>query len=366
MQPYLIVFFIVYIIACFIEKITKKKSNILSKVLLFIMLLIVSIFAGMRDETVGTDVVVYPKPIINTFKNHSFSVVYNTANVEIGFIIIAWLTKLIQGDLNTFLFFIQVFIFGIYILYAYKNRKDLSFSSLILTFLCMIFGFSLNIMRQTMAIVLTIFSYNYVQKRELKKFLITIFIAINFHITALVFIPVYFIYNYENKKLGVLLKFVILASLIMFLFFFSQILVIAMDIGILPDKYMSYLTRFNQDVIDVQIKAFLLKLFFTFVAFFILNKDKENKKNAKCMNFLLCLDCILFLIGSKISYAERISYYFTFLVYGYVFARGQVIFNKQVFRIFNFGCALLYWFVMFGMLNHSEIIPYTSILLNIN
>lgn len=366
MQPYLIVFFIVYIIAWGIEKISKNKSNIISKVLLFIILLVVSIFAGMRDETVGTDVVVYPKPIINTLKHLSFSIVYKTANVEIGFIIIAWIANLLNGDLNTFLFFIQVFIFGIYLIYAYKNRKELSFSSLILTFLCMIFGFSLNIMRQMMAIVLTIFSYNYIQKKELKKFLITIFIAINFHITAIVFIPVYFIYNYENRRLGVLLKFGILSSLIMFLFFFSQILVLAMDVGILPDKYMSYLTRFNQDVIDIQIKAFLLKLFFTFIAFFILNSDKENKKNAKCMRFLLCLDCLLFLIGSKISYAERISYYFTFLVYGYVFARGQVIFNKQIFRIFNLMCALLYWFVMFGMLNHSEIIPYTSILLNIN
>lgn len=85
--------------------------------------------------------------------------------------------------------------------FIYKYSKDPMVSFVILITMSY-FAFSLTGLRQTIAIAIILFSYNYIIQKKLFKFLIIVTVASLFHQSALFFLPAYFISNKQvnNKK----------------------------------------------------------------------------------------------------------------------------------------------------------------------
>ena len=363
MLIYLIFFVIVGIIAYIWEKNINKK--IISFILAICIILLISIFAGCRDENVGTDIHTYIKPVLISLSGHDLKTVYKTANIEWGTLLLLYATKFWNYNLNVALLLIQLPICILVVMYAYKNREKQSAFIIIMAYICMIFGFTLNLMRQCIAMAFVLYANIYIREGKLKKFLLFIAIACMFHTTALIFIPIYFAYN-GRKGMSKIARAIILLGSLCLLFSISSILNFGIETGLVGKKYNSYLTRFNKNSIQINTTFILLKLAIGTLCVYITNGDSKMKMEGKFYRYLLVIDIILFLLGSKISFAERLSYYFSMSSYLYCFSRGEkIVKQKGIYNIMILGIFLFYFYIVFVYLDNSQIIPYTSKLLGI-
>ena len=112
---------------------------------------------------------------------------------EPGIIILSKLASYISMEKQFYivLFGIIILIPIFYMIWKYSNNALFSIS----VFYAMGFLTSTSIYRQWIAIAILTYSIKYIENRNLKKFLIVIFIAFLFHRTALIFVIAYFIYG---------------------------------------------------------------------------------------------------------------------------------------------------------------------------
>lgn len=118
-----VIYIAVFLMSCFLIWLSEKSpSRNVGKLLAFIAILLPCILAGMRADTIGTDVKVYVEPMYNAAKQSTnFSsymsqrwyVIWRYMYVdkfEIGFTTLVYLIEKLGGSLGTVLFFIHVLI----------------------------------------------------------------------------------------------------------------------------------------------------------------------------------------------------------------------------------------------------------------
>lgn len=95
----------------------------------------------------------------------------------------------------------------------YQQSKYIPFS-IILYFLSTVYFNSLNQLRQAIAMSIFLYASKYIWTRNWKKYMVWIIVAICFHISALIYIPVYFLYGYRAEiKKHIVLFGVVLVSM---------------------------------------------------------------------------------------------------------------------------------------------------------
>ncbi len=115
------------------------------------------------------------------------------------------------------LFFWTGVIFTVSVAYfIYKNSKD-AFLSLLLYFTLGLFTFSLSGLRQTLAMAICLISIEMIKKRKFIPFLLIVVFAAQFHITALIFIPFYFVANIKITTLNMFIASIVIAGLVYFM-----------------------------------------------------------------------------------------------------------------------------------------------------
>lgn len=361
MWPYILIIFITYILALIWEK--NKCKNLLIPILI---VLLISIFAGLRSENVGSDVKVYAKPMYLLMNGYGYDYTVAVLRIEKLFGIIAFLAISLFNNFNFLLTIIQLIITIFIVINISKRENEVSVSLYFLTFTTVFLGLNFNLMRQSIAIAISIWAFKFVREKNLKKYFLSIILSMGFHITAIIAFPIYIIYNNLKGKNGIVIKILIIILLILAILSFANIFSFFIDIGVLPSKYNVYLTQYYNDGWDIQIKLLILKIFIGAICFYIMNVDKDNKDINSCFLYLLILDFCLFMISGKILYADRISYYYSLPVYLYAIPRGKIVLkNKIVYEVFIILFLFFYFWFMFINLRTSEIIPYTSNILNI-
>ncbi len=362
----MIIYFVLFVIVYFLGIVWEKNRN---RKYAFIfpsaIAIIVSLFAGFRNETVGTDVVVYAKPVIEIIKTYGVESLLQNNNVEFLYIAVAYLVNMLHGNLGMLLFFSQLIPISCYLLFI--NKENINASTAVLAYVTMFLGNSFNIMRQAIAMGIAIFSYTYIKNRNFKKFILVIFIATNFHRTALIFLPLYFIYGLKNRNKDYVVKFLIIFILIFGIVFFKDIFMMALDVGILPSKYNIFITEFYNQTFDIQVRALTYKIILFLLCYYFLTRKKyDNVKEKSFFKLLLIIDLLLYLLGAKISHAERISYYFSYLIYLYIIPRGISVENNNFYMKFIVNIMLVLYFILtYIILGFGDIIPYTSAVLGI-
>lgn len=368
-----LLFFILVIGLTGVSEVILKKGN--NKILFFIIssivVFLVAAFAGVRDKTVGTDVLTYAEPILTSIEKYGLNFTMKYANVEHLYILLSYIVTLIRGNLNVLLFFIQLLILIIVYIYAYKNKNEVSITMIVAVYLFMFYGITFNLMRQSIAMFIMLYALKYIKERKLVKYIISIIIAMNFHITAVFLIFLYWLYPIFNKKDKYLYQIIIISILIFVILALKSVLEIFLNFGILPEKFSSYLGTFLFEETNFQIKASIMKIIILFFACIYINVKKNNiTVDDQFAFFLIVIDFILFQAGAIISYAERISYYFSLIGYMYLIPRFLKIFknnmsNKIGSIIILFIFLVIYWYITFVILGVSSIIPYKSVILGI-
>jgi hypothetical protein len=162
----------------------------------------------------------------------------DSPNLEIGWNILNRILYFISHNKFILLFAVSFLIILFYIITV--NRYSAIPWLSIFLILCIVFYDSLFILRQHLAIPICLMSIPYVIERKPIKFILLTLLAVSFHYSALIWIPVYFIYPIKIDK-----RFVFMLIIFSVLFYFSLDIILKNLIS-LTRRIMQYTNPNNQ------------------------------------------------------------------------------------------------------------------------
>lgn len=378
----MIIYLVCFTMSCWLLKQADKiKNNKLFRlIVIFLSLLLPCLLSGLRYETIGTDVLVYVKPLFNCAKYaDSFSdfLLMNVDNIrivqdyEIGFTSIVFFVAKLTNNFQILLFVIQsLIIFPIYS--GLKKFKCLDgkvwFSMLV--FYLMFFNSTLNAMRQYIGIAFVFYGCSCLinDSKSKFKFFKYLIIGILFHNSSIIGLTIYFIYTSLKKQNNIRLVFnnykvslsKIMLLLIIFLGIFfiinSNILeVLVRDIGF--ERYSRYISG------NALFSIFaLLRFLPPLLLFFILrNKFVKENQNAYFYMLAFALTLIINQFSTANIRAGRIGYLFSIFNIVSFTLLCNLDNNKKNNRLVSFFTIiylLVYWYYIFVYSGSSETIPY--------
>ncbi|WWU64280.1 EpsG family protein [Clostridium baratii] len=281
------------------------------KIYLVLTMGILCFLTACRAYIIGNDTLNYIN-IFDKMKAISFSEVYRSGmRYERGYLYFNKLISFISQNNQIILIITSIIIWvslGIFI-YRYSENNWLSL------YLIIVMGFltlPMNIIRQGLAIGITLYSYKYILNRNPIKFVLCVLIAMMFHHTAIIFIIAYPIskikFNWKTVIIIISLTVIIYLTFSKFLDIFLSIFPIYE--GYIGGKYFSGGVRLAS-VINTLIIIITLILG-SILNFYKSSKFKSEqvciKENTLAMFILIALS--ISIISFKFNLLDRISDYF--------------------------------------------------------
>ena len=380
MIPYLTLFLVVLCLTFFAECFRKKQKK-LSYFFAFLSIIILTLFATFRAYSVGTDINVYGLKIFNSALSFSnFQNFFSTVQNEHLYYVINYIISHIFGDFRFYLFFYHLFISIIVYKIAYKSKdndartgskgdfiyKDFIYKiaykseenliNYILVFLLLVFNSTFNILRQSIAIFIILYSYHFLKEKNYLKYIIAVLIAQLFHSSAIMclsFILIVFVSKSKYKYL-----YTILFALGM-VFAMSSIDSISTTFNFnsfVSDKYMRYIIS---DKSNFNAKIFFVKMLMCFLTLFF--SKFSNDEKYKELTLFPIIDLVLYSSSNWIVYGYRMSYY-TLPFYILLIPKiSSSLKNKESKFIYNFciiGLMICYWVVRYYIYKYDGTMPF--------
>ena len=285
-----------------VQKDIKKLYSLLCFVILFLIM-------GLRAPTVGADIGQYLykynnlTPNINSFISE-LDIVSFLGN-ENGFTFLNSILKTLHFNNQQYImFFSFIFAFS-FIFFYYKYSKNI-FISILLFITIGNFAMSMTGLRQTLAIVLTLYSFKFIFERKLIKFLVIILMAMSFHFSSIIFLPVYFLYGIILKKRDAILVFCVVLLFLPL----NKIIYNYFFIPFIPQQYTIYM-NFSASLNPLVVLVALSINFFPI--FFWDNFNSKNDSEKKLVSFLFIgssLYSIFNILALNLVWINRLSFYF--------------------------------------------------------
>ena len=192
---YLIIFLIIlcgYLIS------RQYPNSQISNVSYWILYLLLTITAGFRYET-GTDYFTYQEIYNGTVTLNEaieYGKIWSTyGNAEFGYMFLNSLFRTLGVEINVM--FICISMFTLYL--VFKSVSDYCYYYrflIILTYYCFCFFIlDLSATRQVIATSIFLYSYRFILKCKVYKYLMCAVLALLFHTSAIVILPLYWIIN---------------------------------------------------------------------------------------------------------------------------------------------------------------------------
>lgn len=338
-----IVYFIILILLLHIELHQKGKCKYVAR--LSISLLYAS-FIGFRGENVGVDTQNY----IESYLKFGAE---GCPWMEPGFDFIN--TSCYKAQLGShWMFFFVALISCSFIFLSLSPYKGKKYS--IAAFCLHLFTFFpfVNIVRQMVAVSIFLFSYKFIRERKFIFYVLFIFLATSFHVTAILLLPLYLLNNYKIPKIPIVL---IYLSSFAFLFFDSSHLLPSLDL--IGRSFETYVNK--AEMKDFGIMGYLAETSIFVVVLITMLKNDIFNKYPLLSNFVL-IAMVLNNVGIHIPIILRIATYFKFflyLIYPVLFYEcKRYIVSRNFTILFLLLVELTIW-TNGTFINNSNIFPYT-------
>lgn len=363
---------------------TNRLKGALKTIVIMLSLVLPCLIAAFRDNTIGTDVRVYTQPIFLTAVGNSY---LDTINVwgdahPIGFVSFIWLVTALTNSFPVVLGLLQLLV----VVPVYKSLqllfpKDIWLGMLMYSLL--FFPASLNYMKQSVAMAMVILAFSYLSQRRIGPFLILAAVAVTFHQTALLMVPVYFLYyhlnsteNNKNSRSERVFFTAVAFGLIGIVFLFSDYLI--SYLGELRGSYLYLTNHVGQGSIDFTALLILPLIIIEGIL------TGRKRKSQSCLSetntdvereptilFVLRLLCVIGYIFAELSIftigLDRVAMYFQYFVILFIPSLSRLSHPRTYALIFQCCFVLLSAVVMIRGLvsgNHA-VYPYTSQILGI-
>lgn len=317
---------------------------------IYFIALILILFSGLR-ECVGTDFNMYK----NIFYNLNNLENYYLGEIEKGYVLLNKVLYSINQHHRILFIGTSAMIVGLIFNCIYKYSKNYLLS--ILLFIGMgYYHSSFNGIRQYIALAIFVYSIRFIINKNFKKYVICIFIAILFHNTAVMMLPIYFINRIRfNKKRFLLTIIPILLIGFSYKFIISNLNILS------PHYYQKYL---NNKYLSLGVGGITNYIYIiSFIVIYIISILRYNSIIVKYENvrifIILCGISISFmLLGLKSLLFFRISLYFSIF---YIFLIPMIIDTLNIklrLAIYPIGIVWLFYFYTTTLLYRDGAIPY--------
>jgi len=328
---FIYILFLTPTIACtaLAEKSIQKKNKTSFVFYSFWAILIPCILAAFRAETVGTDVLVYAKPVYEWARSsNSFAelLALNT-RFENGYLFMAYVSSKLFHSFNAMLFFTQLLIILPIYVSAFKIRNLIPATSAMLCYYSFFYVMSFNIMREGIAVSFLLLAFIYLLDNKWINAAVIIFIATLFHSSSLVgavlIIFVVVLDRIQKPRVRALLVAVVVVSIPVFMRYWEIIFRLLLAWNIIPAKYLFY-TRYLKDSYMVGLnRAHFFKMLLRwvgYVATYALLKDNHlfrDDKIGRCIKSgaligIMIFSSVVFILNS--GYGYRVSFYLEILL----------------------------------------------------
>lgn len=381
---YLLIFSISIVFTVFSSAALNRHKNFgLFLFLSSFVILAPTLLATFRDPGIGTDTLGYVQDVwsqmlrLGSFSNIWYA--YNNGyfyDFENVYLLINCIAFIFGEDIHWLYFFVSLSIMLPIYIAIYDNRKNAPMWLGVTLFLLLYYNYSLNMIRQSIALAFCIYSFKFIERCQWIKAIIWFFIIINTHNTGIfygMFICVYLITQIRNGRLKNILFFVVNLFLITFFVAFDFILIYTVSLGLLSDKYLIYLSDAKDADIDLTTTiGYIVLLMVCCLSLLIVKKrgtlsyQQSNiyVKNKLIGTFLFCTALI-----SK--WAFRISFYFNYPIDCLLIPRILTMvkiksrFIYQLLLWVTIGFCVLVWYWTTVVTGVNSVYPYKSEILGI-
>ena len=279
----------------------KLKTDRQQKIKFYLICGAVMLFVmGLRHYSLGsTDTLHYYNAMKRALASRTWDKFYNPDSYEVGSqIFIFIISRIFEHPQWLLVISSLVFIIGIFY-FVDHNSDDIPLSiTLYLTLGLMMF--EIQGMRQSLAMSICLFAYEQAKNKHLIRFIALVLLAITFHQTAIIFLPIYLLCRMKFSKKNLL--FMCIAAII-----------VVDNATLIMQIANAYFDRSYTDTVDQGGFVALLIYVIVLVLALALDKDIRNNSTQTPLLYILIIGFIAYILryfGARA--AERISFYFVF------------------------------------------------------
>ncbi|MGV3004503.1 EpsG family protein [Aerococcus urinaeequi] len=348
-----LLYFLLAALTGFLAWLAQISHNRLTQEIIILLATIpASIIAGIRYE-VGTDYSGY----LGLFNG-----LLIRDDLEIGFEKLLIIIKSFTSNVQI-LFFIMAFIivfFTLRGLLAYKEKINIGLAMFI--FMLTFYLTGLNISRQMIAASIGFYAIQYLFKKKPITYFIYIILALTFHLSMIVLIPLYFIYN--NHFIKANKKSIIVLSIIALLILFNLDQISLFIASYIP-QFQSRLGYFvKKPYVDFSFLGFIKDILYIIPSIFVYLKGTNDEK----FNYFLLFFIISIIFGiagdiyinnaiTRITIPLEMS-----LLYLIPYSSKKLLNNHNYALLsLNFLSVLVIFYWNFFISGFGEIVPFRTI-----
>jgi hypothetical protein len=353
----------------------KVKNNIFQKrflgliyvIICFVALLLPSILAGIRDYTIGTDVLVYGNYWFNFSAVSTDFVHYEkyATSSSIGYLYAAFNFFVSRFSDNPHVFyFLYSLIENVIVYIALKKNDDMLDVPLgMACYYFLFFNTMLNVLRQGMALCLVLFSFYYLRKSKFIKYVLINILAILFHSTAIIGFSIGIIYLLFKIKQRKFVYGLIIGGFILITLFFRNIVILLGNLNQLSSRYVSFVTSDSSGGgFYVHLLLFCLPVLLVYL---FLKISDEFSQEFIVFKTIIFLSMIFSFLSLRFDNISRVSLYFDFMFIFAIPTIEKISFSqfrigrvKNSFSFIVYSYLIVYWIIVYGLMDSGQTVPF--------
>lgn len=370
------IYFVIYILSILVFY---NSFKVMTKSLQYLVqigiLMLLSVFSGVRDLGVGTDTLVYTnmyfseagryESIIDIFVHYS-----DWEGMDSGYLILNYVGRLISDDVHIALFLTQIVVlFPIY--FGIKNittdKKEITMFFFL--FLFIFFQLSMNAMRQMCALSIAFWAYSFLLKEKHVHFLLLMLIAYTFHSSVILFFAfplINIVLSIKDKRIRSF-TFVISIGLIIIAYLYAFRIIELFSIFVND----AYVERYSvgglyEGVERINFMQIVYIFFLYFIFIYTYNHFRELRKFTIYALIVCTLYTVLTFLVLYVNSLNRMAFYANILnIYLVSFILVHNNFNKTIKNAFIVFIVLYWWRSSISLQNYQTY-PYMSKILGIS
>jgi len=344
----LLIFFILFFGLLFSSDILKSGNNERRKNYIILITILLILQSGLRNWAVGSDTYQYyymfEEVSYDSWKNILYNFFHNIGK-DPFYDVFQKFFQVFTDNYQLYLIFVACIFMPALGHFIYKNTEKVSHVTLAyIIYMGYYYGFfSITGIRQTIATAFLLYSFEFLKNRKFIPFILLVILASLFHISALVFIPLYFIANIKKPKLILWLSFI---GFPIVMIFKNQLALLFVSIFGMEERFGMYTEQFERG------GSFILTTFHLILALFsiaVYNKVKMIKPNIHLFYNTFALALFFFPLQWVNPSAGRISQYFAITMIVWIpYLLDSLFVNSPKYREMIYGLTLfLFIFVTF-------------------
>lgn len=362
------------------EHLNKKENRKGFYLCMIFAVLLVVLLAGLRAVPVGTDGPAYERWVYNAAECTSFAEArFVGRSTELVYMLLVYLVAKSTGNVNVLFFITASLTYGMYMFGIVKLGKNISISYAWAAYLFLCYGYSLNSLRQALAMTALVLAFMLLREKKYLFSGIVVIAAVLCHNSAgLIAAGMLVVYCLLQKWDTWFLKVGILAATALAVFGYEPVFYQLNRVGILPDRFSGYVA--GASFIHFSLNPILVRLpFFLLVLFFYRDYAKDGRNSGEITK--VDADFLLVMMGMEMILSElrvisvplyRICLYFGVfrclgigrLVYAVNKSEKYKKWSKLLCAAL-IGMLVVIWLYQVVLQGNDEIYPYTSEILHI-